>query len=55
MFLSHLLQNLGVPAAVATGIGIVAMLVRVGMGGKGRPARGDRRQRPSRDREGRNW
>jgi hypothetical protein len=55
MFLSHLLQNLGVPAAVATGVGIVAMLVRVGMSRKGRPARGDRGQRSSRDHDGRNW
>jgi len=49
MFLTHLLQNLGVPAAVATGVGIVAMIVRVGVGAKGRPARGDRQQRPPRD------
>jgi len=45
MFLTHLLQNLGVPAAVA----IALMIVRVVMGGKGRPARGDRGQGPSRD------
>jgi len=37
MFLTHLLQNLGVPAAVASGVGIVAMIVRVGVGAKGRP------------------
>jgi len=49
MFLTHLLQNLGVPAAVATAVGIALMIVRVVMGGKGRPARGDRGQGPSRD------
>jgi len=49
MFLSHLLQNLGVPAAVATAVGIALMIVRVVMGGKGRSARGDRGQGPARD------
>jgi len=49
MFLTHLLQNLGVPAAVATVVGIALMLVRVVMSGKGRAARGDRGQRPPRD------
>jgi hypothetical protein len=51
MFLTHLLQNLGVPAAVATGIGIVAVIVRVGLNAKGRTGRGDRGQGSSR----RNW
>jgi hypothetical protein len=49
MFLSHLLQNLGVPAAVATAVGIALMIVRVVMAGKGRPARGDRGQGRSSD------
>jgi hypothetical protein len=47
--ITHLLQNLGVPAAVASAVGIALMVVRVVMGGKGRPARGDRGRRPSRD------
>jgi hypothetical protein len=54
MFLTHLLQNLGVPAAVATGVGIVAMLVRVAVGAKGGPARGDHRQDGGQP-EGRDW
>jgi hypothetical protein len=47
--IAHLLQNLGVPATVATGVGIVAMLVRIGMRAIGRPVRGDRGQRPPGD------
>jgi hypothetical protein len=46
--IAHLLQNLGVPAGVATAVGIAGLLVRVVMTAKGRPARGDRGQRPSR-------
>jgi len=47
--ITHLLQNLGVPAAVASVVGIAAMILRVVMAGKGRPARGDRGRRPTRD------
>lgn len=44
MFLTHLLQNLGVPAGVATALGIVGMLVKGALGGKKKSARGDRGQ-----------
>lgn len=47
--IAHLLQNLGVPAAAATAVGTVAMLVRAGMSAKGRPAPGGRRQKPPGD------
>jgi hypothetical protein len=44
--LTTVLQHLGVPAAVAVPVGIVAMVLRRGVGGQRRSARRDRRQRP---------
>jgi hypothetical protein len=49
MMMTHLLEHLGVPAAAATVVGIVALLVRVGLGAKGGPARGNRGRRPPGD------
>jgi hypothetical protein len=49
MMITHLLEHLGVPAAAATVVGIVALLVRVGLGAKGGPARGNRGRRPPGD------
>jgi hypothetical protein len=49
MMITHLLEHLGVPAVAATAVGIVAMLVRLGMGAKGRPARSNRGGRSPRD------
>jgi len=49
MLMTHLLENMGVPAGVAVAVGIVALLVKVGLGGKGRSARGGRGQRPPHD------
>jgi hypothetical protein len=47
--ITHLLQNLGVPTAVAVAVGIAAMLIRVVMAGKGRSARGGRGRWSARD------
>jgi hypothetical protein len=48
MFLTHLLQNLGVPAGVASALGIAGMLVKGALGGKKQSARGDHGQMRSR-------
>lgn len=52
MMLTHLLQNLGLPTALATVVGVVAMLIRGGTGAKGakgRPGRSERGRRSARD------
>lgn len=48
MLMTHLLENVGVPAGVAVAVGIVGLLVKVGLGAKGRSARGRRLPRNDR-------
>jgi hypothetical protein len=49
MLVTHLLENMGVPAGVAVAVGVPGLVVKVGLGGKERSARGGRGQRPPRD------